>query len=378
MPPTAALTASDLGLDQASEEPLHVFDLPQLYSKPSASILLSTLADLRSEPPSWQATPRSGTPRSTSGASTPARPRRKIKSEGVPAYLTKIIGSPLVWIESEDDRERIWDLAAKRLSERSGRTAIGDITRSFHIPLSAKALQDDLEEAAYSDNWIEITLHEPALAADSLGLKTWASSYLLASRLCLLHTTLPPLNPNAFILELGAGTGLVGIAAAAVFQRPVILTDLPAIVPNLERNISQNNDKLGDGDCLAATLDWIEPEELVFLSQVSSREQAFPLILAADPVYDAEQPGLLVKAIEYHLERDENARVIIELPLREGFAAERQDLRNRMEGFGLEIREQGEEVGYDDWTDHEGEMVEVRCWWGVWGWKASALLSSAP
>ncbi|OQO11722.1 hypothetical protein B0A48_03449 [Cryoendolithus antarcticus] len=375
MPPPAALTASDLGLGGTDDEPLHVLDLPQLYSKPSASVLLSILTDLRSEPPSWQATPKSGTPRSTSGASTPARPRRKITNEGVPAYLTKIISSPLVWIESEDDRERIWDLAAKRLSERSGRTAMGDITRSFQIPLSAKALQNDPEEAAHSDNWIEITLHEPALAADSLGLKTWASSYLLAKRLCLLRDeVLPPLRPHDFVLELGAGTGLVGLAAAVVFQRPVILTDLPAIVPNLQRNIEQNEDLLAarQGYASAAVLDWASPESFACLTHAGV-PHAFPLILAADPVYDAHQPGLLVNAIGCHVELSADASIVIELPLREDFAAERQDLRDRMEGLGLEIREQGEEVGYDDWTDHEGEMVEVRCWWAIWGWKASSL-----
>nr|OQO28161.1 hypothetical protein B0A51_04581 [Rachicladosporium sp. CCFEE 5018] len=379
MPPSAALTASDLGLDQASDEPLHVLDLPQLYSRPSAAVLLSILSDLRSEPPSWQATPRSGTPRSQSGASTPARPKRKIKSEGVPGYLTKIISSPLAWIDSDEDREQIWDCAAKRLSERSGRTAMGDISRCFKIPLSAKTLQDDSEEAADTADWIEITLHEPALAADSLGLKTWASSYLLAKRLCLLRDTLPPLTKYTLILELGAGTGLVGLATAAVLQQRVILTDLPAIVSNLQRNIHKNADLLAtrQGSASTAVLDWSMPETFTHPGH-AGEAHSFSLILAADPVYDAHQPELLVNAIDYHLEHAENARVVIELPLREGFAAERQDLRNRMEVIGLEIREQGEEVGYDDWTDHDGEMAEVRCWWAVWGWKTSALPSSMP
>ena len=60
--------------------------------------------------------------------------------------------------------------------------------------------------------------------------------------------------------------------------------------------------------------------------------------------------------------------MIIELPLREAYVAERQDLRDRLASIGLGVVEQGEEVGYDDWSSGNGEeLTEVRCWWSVWG-----------
>lgn len=40
--------------------------------------------------------------------------------DGLPRYLTAIVGSSLSWIE-EQFREDIWELASKRLSERAGR-----------------------------------------------------------------------------------------------------------------------------------------------------------------------------------------------------------------------------------------------------------------
>ena len=82
-----------------------------------------------------------------------------------------------------------------------------------------------------------------------------------------------------------------------------------------------------------------------------------------------DHPRLLVQAIDYHLARIENARVVVELPLREPYVAERQDLRDRLSGIGLKVRHEGEESGYDDWsTGHE--RAEVRCSWSVWAWKA--------
>lgn len=333
-----------------------VIDLPQLYTKPSARTLLSTLADLSSEPPSWEAT-RAGTPRTpqtpVSGVSTPLRKSRKVKHEGSARYLTNIIGSNLAWIEDDDVKESIWEAASQRLSERSGRSAMGDLCRSFYIPLSP----DNVEEA------VEIVLHEPALTGDSLGLKTWASSYLLAKRLVKVRSNLPTFPEGTTLLELGSGTGLVGLAAAAAYRAHVILTDLPDIVPNLERNAKENATTLRacGAKVDVAILDWTEP------ASFPAESHTFPLILAADPLYSDDHPRLLVQAIKHHLSLSDSARVIVEMPLREAYAPERQDFRERMLAIGLDIAEDGEEVGFDDWSSgHDNELIEVRCWWSIW------------
>lgn len=89
-----------------------VFDLPQLYSHPSAEELISTLDYLALEPPSWDHQSRSSEPQGGRNF--------KITEVGMPNYLTSIVASPLSWIH-EDRREEIWEAASKRLSERSGR-----------------------------------------------------------------------------------------------------------------------------------------------------------------------------------------------------------------------------------------------------------------
>lgn len=338
-----------------------MLDLPQLYQRPSGQALLSVLTDLSLQPPSWDKV-----------ANASAK-RRKIKSEGIPSYLTKIVSSSLGWIESDDEREQIWEAASQRLSERSGRTAMGAIERTFRIPATASHSSSGKEEFA-------ITLHEPALTGDNLGLKTWASSFLLAKRLAALQAdTLPALPANAQILELGSGTGLVGLAAAVVFRRAVILTDLPEIVSNVEHNIVNNTILLSETGSTAqsAILDWADPASLTIdPSKVHNHQPAhsFPLILAADPIYSPSHPALFVQAVYAHLRRHSDARVVIELPLREAYVAERQDLVQRLQGLGLTRVDEGEEVGYDDWSaggDGE-ELDEVVCWWSVWGWRSEA------
>ena len=284
-----------------------------------------------------------------------------------------------MWIEDDEHKEQIWEAASQRLSERSGRTAMGAITRSFAIPLSPtipfdKCTQNtsfDKELSQKHDNstMVQLTLYEPPMTSDNLGLKTWASSYLLAKQLCSLRQYIPDLAADASILELGAGTGLVGMAAALVYERHAILTDLPEIVPNLEQNARSNSEAITScgGTASAAVLDWTRPSELE-LDSFDGSPNSFPLIVVADPIYSSDHPRMLVDAIKCHLSTDENARLVIELPLREAYADERQDLRDRLAGIGLRIIEQGEEVGYDDWSAGQGEeLSEVKCWWSVWG-----------
>ena len=91
---------------------LAVLDLPQIYTRPPPDALLHTLNDLAIKPVSWDVDPNG---ESLVGDS-------KINEKGIPKYLITITASRLSWINDEDVREQIWELASLRLSERSGRT----------------------------------------------------------------------------------------------------------------------------------------------------------------------------------------------------------------------------------------------------------------
>ena len=215
---------------------------------------------------------------------------------------------------------------------------------------------------------VAIKIHEPTLTADKLGLKTWAASFLLAQRLHSLPQALPtPSLPRLRVLELGAGTGLVGIAAGIAWGAEVHLTDLPEIVENLSANISANEALITThgGLAYASVLNWADG------SGAESDADRYDVILAADTFYAAEHPRLLVQTMRKWLRGNRNARIIVEAPLRDAYLPEIARFRDLMAQAGLELLEEGHEFGCDDWGgDRVGDddSTLVKCWWGVWQW----------
>lgn len=289
---------------------------------------------------------------------------------GVSQYLTSIISSPLAWLPSDEAREAVWDAASARLCERSGRTGMVDMVRKFKVPVLDSCDEGDWEDEEMT---VELALREPTLTADNLGNKTWVSSFLLARRLKSLLTP-PPLSsadsaePRLRALELGAGTGLVGLSFASLFHSTATthLTDLPAIVPNIAHNITLNSSLLTSlhADVTSGVLDWsiTSPDPI-------AEEEKYDIILAADPLYSPDHPRWLVQTIERWLRRRRGARVVAEMPLRTPYLPQIREFKTRMGGVGLEIKAEGEEVGYDDWEGMDGRPLEVRCWWSVWWWR---------
>jgi predicted nicotinamide N-methyase len=350
---------------------VEVLDLPQLYTKPSAHQLMGALTSLKLSMPSWDVE------EVTSKSQTFVRSQNdELDNRGLSAYLTSIIASSLNWIESDDLREDIWQQASARLSERSGRSGMSALDRSFQIPSPSGTM--------------EITLHEPALTADNLGLKTWAASYLLAKR--LLSLDLPDIfrHGNIYALELGSGTGLVGIAAAAILGANVCLTDLPEIKPNLKQNVKSNINHitLNHGKAITGVLDWSDPSEILFEGESKSSGHStvesirnrsdFPLILAADSIYSSDHPRMLAETMKRWLSKIPAARIVVELPLRPRYDTEIESFRENMKVCGFSLLREEEEAGYDDWeSSSPGEVNNalVRCWFSIWGWSSIPLES---
>ena len=258
--------------------------------------------------------------------------------------------------------------------------AMPSADRTFYVPIS---VEPSLAK-------IPIVLREPSLTADNLGHKTWGASYMLAKRLPLLLQHLPSLESRGprdgaqhlvvqksrnaqdeasilspRVLELGAGTGLVGIAAAATFRANVDLTDLSDICENLAYNAHRNQEltKAYGGSLTTFALDWSDLPCSGFL-----RGKQYDLIMAADPLYSPEHPIMLANTIALYLITKSSSRVVVELPLREAYQPEVNQFRDIMERKRLTLIAEGEEVGYDDWGNGS---QEVRCWWGIWAWENS-------
>ena len=105
-----------------------------------------------------------------------------------------------------------------------------------------------------------------AIQRDSLdgktGLSTWDASICLAQFLSLPKSRQGILK-GKHILELGAGTGVVGISSACLGVSSVQLTDLSYALDNLRRNVELNanaNNLLNMDIVSVRELDWNNPD----------------------------------------------------------------------------------------------------------------------
>lgn len=236
---------------------------------------------------------------------------------------------------------------------------------------------------------VDIDINVPKLRAENLHFQTWGSARILAGQ---LHTI--PLDPqHTFrpnndgddndgainILEMGAGTGLAGLAAAAIWQTSLVLTDLAPFVPGLARNIEVNHAVLAarGASARSGALDWNEPSTLPVLfgddaskverrrTYLSQRDKA-SVIIAADCLYSEDHPRMLTEAIFAWLRPGPHARVVICYPLRIAYLDIIRELWELLEKGGLESIAEGKEKITDDVWDDE-RLHE----WGVWRWRDS-------
>lgn len=252
-------------------------------------------------------------------------------------------------------------------------------TRNFEVPTNVGTT-------------LSVQIHEDVtIRADNLNLETWGSSLVLARRLHAIqipNLNTSPLRRNIYhrcssatknapcgpVIELGAGTGLVGISAAAIWKTGVTLTDLAPIVPALASNIALNKDLLSSigSSALSGALDWKHPSVLSVPVQASqerpqdllAEHNRAQVILAADTIYDSSHPEMLVEVIKTWLKPGPDSRVLIAYPVRVAYLQEIRELWERMGRIGMEAVEEGkEELPKRDWDDET--LIE----WCVWRWK---------
>lgn len=256
------------------------------------------------------------------------------------AWLTRMISHNLSWVTTPD-RETVMKLASLRLAENCGRTAQPEIIREISIPYLEK----------------KIFLKEPSLTADNLGLKTWGSSFILGCRLArdanshhaegISHSLskyvlLKSSYLHGSVLELGAGTGLVGIVSC-LLGYSTTLTDLPEITPNLRDNVDLN----GVRNNIVLDLDWTTPTN--FLRKYPDAQ--FTTIILSDPLYSSKHHISIVNMINTFLKKDHLSRVLIEIPKRRRYENERDSLWKLMDENGYVAVEDDIESGFDDFGE---------------------------
>jgi hypothetical protein len=89
------------------------------------------------------------------------------------------------------------------------------------------------------------------------------------------------------------------------------------------------------------------------------------IILAADPLYDDNHPGLLANVIQKLLIDSKDSRVLVAIPMRDTTTrALAEKLSNLMVENGFHVESTGEEICQDDWESLEGPEVRLR--WTFW------------
>lgn len=271
------------------------------------------------------------------------------------SYMTSIVSSPLEWVVGSTSketallREKIWKQASLRMAENCGRTAQPEIQRKI----------------VFGDSRYNVILKEPSWTEDNLGLKTWGSSLALSERLIESYSANPGYLKKP-ILELGAGTGLVGMVCGLIDQyfdipsaelSKIFLTDLPQIVSNLKDNIELNG---LSSVCEAHVLDWTNPSS--FDKAVGLKNtNVFNTLIFSDPIYSLDHVTLVVNMIRRYL--SPSGQILLELPERPRYEHAREELWRKMQSEfkGLKLVEQVVEDGLDDYGAQKLVFKHWKC-----------------
>ncbi|KAJ3674451.1 hypothetical protein LUZ60_005067 [Juncus effusus] len=147
---------------------------------------------------------------------------------------------------------------------------------------------------------INATISIRQLKSQGLSFQLWPAASSLVSLLNLNPSVLltkPETTSPLRILEVGSGTGLVGIAAASLLGANVTITDLPHVVENLGFNAELNDEvvRSNGGSVCVKQLRWGDEGDA---KDVLKDEESFDLVLGTDVVYYEELIEPLIKTLE--------------------------------------------------------------------------------
>ncbi|GLC46923.1 hypothetical protein PLESTB_001897200 [Pleodorina starrii] len=140
-----------------------------------------------------------------------------------------------------------------------------------------------------------LRIKEFTLLQDEAGAVVWDAGLVLSYYLAHQHSQGRSLVSGRTCLELGSGTGVVGLTAAKLGATHVYLSDLPHLVPYIRENIQLNG--LG-ATCSALPLEWSNWQHLD-MARSSVLRRPPEVILAADVVYSPEGRQSLFRTLAH-------------------------------------------------------------------------------
>eukprot|EP01018_Ginkgo_biloba_P037218 Gb_01624 [translate_table: standard] len=162
-------------------------------------------------------------------------------------------------------------------------------------------------EVEIGERTLVIYEHEDVIDASTgkelAGSWIWDSSLVLAQWLGT-----PACPPSSFhgktLVELGAGTGIPGLVAA-VLGANVVLTDIPALLPGLQKNVDEN--ELGE---------IVKVKALIWGEDCSDLSPPVDFILMSDLLYDVNAMPALCRTLKDL--SDDHTQILLAYELRFG------------------------------------------------------------
>ena len=221
----------------------------------------------------------------------------------------------------DDDEEEIE-------KETSSSSSVQKLLRqSLEAIETHRKRKKNVKTYAMKNGRVEVSILETKLS-NGVGGKLWKAALLLAEQLDDKGEEGEPKDDDdddddddgviidvkdKTVLELGAGVGLVGFAAAKLGAKEVVLSDfeaplLQALTESVERNGSEKTTKVRWLDWRADGASNTEKTEQPDAFLALEKEDTYDIILGSDCLYESHHATLLPKVINKRLSSSPNAR----------------------------------------------------------------------
>lgn len=182
--------------------------------------------------------------------------------------------------------------------------ASGSSDRAFRLPLPPAPSSGDHSTTLLPSDYVDVRIRDTTLLADSTGHQTWGAGILMAQTLSESPASFFPTQPTHTplrLLELGSGTGIVGIYASMLLRSwhwsaQITLSDyLETINENLRYNLTLNKFSASLSSPEVISLDW----NYYHLSRTAdaiyspSQAERYDTIIGSDLVYEPNHMVLL-------------------------------------------------------------------------------------